>query len=474
MKDHTISWHGVEDCLTLDIRSPMTSEGTLRPVLVDMHGGGLMTGAPDIPYGLRNEGFVVVGIRYRLNVLGFLALQELTAHDSKNASGNYGFSDQVTALRWVQHNVKAFGGDPSRVTIIGCSSGGTSVWNLLAIPAARGLFARAIPLSAASRNNMTLAEAQHQNKHFVDNLCGNWSDSADIYKCLIDLSLERVMNGLMNLSKMSGFQHPFDFEFPSPAELQAGACIVDGIVVQEPLHAALSTPKEHSHVPVLSGSCSQEGNTHWLDSKSTVRDFENIVNGLVKNLTSANWPTGAANRIIDLYPPASSEFFGLPRAAMDAMIADIRVVCGTIFNAERLIAGRLSNVSRDVADIWLYYSDMRALGEKQEMRHCTTMHVLGDANCSSCNPEKHAFHANMIRVHSEFIKTGAPPAGTLRKFADTESYTKGDYMLNIIAADIATSKSRLKERCDFWRDTNVLEQYAWDELKQVFQTLAFI
>ena len=75
------------------------------------------------------------------------------------ASGNFGFSDQVTALRWVQRNIKAFGGDPARVTIAGQSSGGTSVWNLLAIPSAAGLFAAAIPMSGASRNNVTLQEA---------------------------------------------------------------------------------------------------------------------------------------------------------------------------------------------------------------------------------------------------------------------------------------------------------------------------
>ena len=66
-----------------------------------------------------------------MNVQGFLALEALTATDSASASGNFGFSDQVTALRWVQRNIKAFGGDPARVTIAGQSSGGTSVWNLL-------------------------------------------------------------------------------------------------------------------------------------------------------------------------------------------------------------------------------------------------------------------------------------------------------------------------------------------------------
>jgi para-nitrobenzyl esterase len=194
----------------------MEESDTLRPVLVMIHGGSLMSGVPDIPYAFRDQGFVVVGVRYRLNVMGFLALSELTKTDMLEASGNYGFSDQVTALKWVQRNAKAFGGDPSRVTIMGCSSGGSSVWNLIAIPSARGLFAHAVPLSSASRNNMTLRQAQKQNAPFVENVCGRGAE--DTYKCLVEAKLERLMIGYDNLSKTVGFDHPFDFELPSPTE----------------------------------------------------------------------------------------------------------------------------------------------------------------------------------------------------------------------------------------------------------------
>jgi len=460
-------WDGVEDCLTLDVRSPMDTSSGLRPVLVTIHGGGLRKGTPYIPYGLRDEGFVVVGVRYRLHVLGFLAVRELSEHDPLSVSGNYGFSDQVTALQWVQRNAKAFGGDPTRVTLIGCSSGGYSLWNLLAIPSARGLFSRAIPLSAASRNNMTLDEAQRQNSVFVDSVCGK--SSAGTYSCLKEASLEQIMVGLMSLSAAVSFDHRFDFELPSPSEYQAGVAIVDGVVMERDLQKALSSSDSHSHVPLLSGSCSQEGYTSLLSTNSTVHDYARVVQGFVQNLTSVSWPRDAASRILQLYPPTSAEFYGQPKAAMDAMIADIRVVCGTIFNVERFVRGRLPGVPARALDVWLYYSDMRATGGK-EVLHCDTLTALTDMECVSCSPEKKAFYENMVKVHSEFIRTGSPPHGSLRRFADVAADAKeDDYILNVIAGNITSAQSTLKERCNFWRSVDILHFYAWDELDTLLQ-----
>merc|ERR1712203_506933 len=104
--------------------------------------------------------------------------------------------------------------------------------------------------------------------------------------------------------------------------------------------------------------------------------------------------------------------------------------------------------SAQTLDLWLYYSDMRAMGG-QEMLHCNTMQALSDMDCASCNPEKKAFYRNMVYVHSSFIRTGSPPLGTLRRFAATG---KGDYVLNSITGNVTSSRSWLKERCLFWRD----------------------
>jgi para-nitrobenzyl esterase len=142
-----------EDCLTLNIWTPARSRDTWAPVMVWIHGGGFQAGAGGEPRhdgeAFARKGIVLVAINYRLGVFGFLAHPELTKESGRNASGNYGMLDQVAALRWVQQNIAAFGGDPSNVTIFGESAGSFAVSALMASPLAKGLFHKAIGQSGA-------------------------------------------------------------------------------------------------------------------------------------------------------------------------------------------------------------------------------------------------------------------------------------------------------------------------------------
>lgn len=132
---------GREDCLTLDVRTP-SMKGRL-PVLVWIHGGSNRAGGPnDIVLSDVARHVVIVGVRYRLGIFGFLSHPALTAE--QGGSGNYGLMDQLAALQWVHRNIARFGGDPDRVTIAGESAGSQDVSLLLAAPAARGLFGQAI------------------------------------------------------------------------------------------------------------------------------------------------------------------------------------------------------------------------------------------------------------------------------------------------------------------------------------------
>lgn len=132
---------GSEDCLTLDVRTPSLA-GRL-PVVVWIHGGSNRAGSPnDIVLSPLGREVVLVGVRYRLGIFGFLSTRSLAAE--QGASGNYGLMDQIAALRWVQANIARFGGDPGNVTIAGESAGAQDVGLLLAAPAARGLFHKAI------------------------------------------------------------------------------------------------------------------------------------------------------------------------------------------------------------------------------------------------------------------------------------------------------------------------------------------
>merc|ERR1712032_1605899 len=148
------------------------------------------------------------------------------------------------------------------------------------------------------------------------------------------------------------FDHPGDFELPSTKDYESGICIVDGVVIKESLHEALMTPDKHAHVPVLAGSCSQEGHTAFLPQDATSKQFMEVVQKFVSNLTTARWPANATDRIAQLYPPTAQEFKRVPKAAMDAMVADIRVVCGTLENARRLVKGRQSQTTPDATDVW--------------------------------------------------------------------------------------------------------------------------
>ena len=146
-----------EDCLSLNIWTPATTPVTIDtqrlPVMVWIHGGGFQAGAGAEPRhdgeAFARKGVLLVTFNYRLGVFGFLAHPGLTKESGHSASGNYGLLDQIAALRWVQANIAAFGGDPGNVTIFGESAGSLSVSALMASPLARGLFHKAIGESGA-------------------------------------------------------------------------------------------------------------------------------------------------------------------------------------------------------------------------------------------------------------------------------------------------------------------------------------
>jgi para-nitrobenzyl esterase len=140
-----------EDCLTLNVWTPAAAPTQRLPVMVWIYGGGLTNGSASTPLyagdRLAARGVVVVTFNYRIGALGFLAHPSLNEESKHGGSGNYGLLDQIAALKWVQRNIAAFGGDPDQVTIFGQSSGAMSVSVLTVSPLAKGLFRRAIAQS---------------------------------------------------------------------------------------------------------------------------------------------------------------------------------------------------------------------------------------------------------------------------------------------------------------------------------------
>jgi para-nitrobenzyl esterase len=152
-----------EDCLYLNVWTPAREAGERLPVMVWIYGGGFQAGSTSEPRQdgarLASKGVVVVSMNYRLGVFGFLAHPALTAESGHGASGNYGFMDQLAALRWVRDNVAEFGGDPANVTVFGESAGSFSVSALVASPLAKGLLQRAIGESGAYAGRSALPPA---------------------------------------------------------------------------------------------------------------------------------------------------------------------------------------------------------------------------------------------------------------------------------------------------------------------------
>jgi len=147
---------GKEDCLFLNVMTPVWPAKEPLPVMVWLHGGANEGGTASSPLykdgTLVQHGIVLVTVNYRLGVFGFLAHPELTRESAHKASGNYGLMDQIAALHWVQDNIAKFGGDPANVTVFGQSAGAQDTSSLMTSPLAKGLFHKAIVESGAGLN----------------------------------------------------------------------------------------------------------------------------------------------------------------------------------------------------------------------------------------------------------------------------------------------------------------------------------
>jgi para-nitrobenzyl esterase len=182
-----------EDCLYLNVQTP-ACDGGKRAVMVWIHGGGFNTGAGSV--GTYNGKFLVprgdivlVTINYRLGALGFLNLKD-ASNGSYAGTGAEGLADQIAALAWVKENIASFGGNPNNVTIFGESAGGMSVGALLASPAARGLFHKAIPQSGASdigydRETSARIAQMVVDKLGTDPMSATWEAVLDVQKQIL-------------------------------------------------------------------------------------------------------------------------------------------------------------------------------------------------------------------------------------------------------------------------------------------------
>src|SRR4051812_22617789 len=179
-----------EDCLHLNVWTPGTTAGAKRPVMVWLHGGGYTGGSPAaLPYDganlARRHDVVVVSITHRLNVLGFIHLAEIGGERFADAS-NAGQKDIIAGLEWVRDNIDRFGGDKKNVTIFGQSGGAGKVSTLLGMPAARGLFHRAIAQSGSAVTGMRADVATQNAEALMSRLGLNATQAGELQTRPVD------------------------------------------------------------------------------------------------------------------------------------------------------------------------------------------------------------------------------------------------------------------------------------------------
>jgi len=244
-----------ENCLYVNVWKPAAHSAKKLPVLVWIYGGGFVNGgsSPAVYDGTHfaERGIVFVSFNYRVGRFGFFGFPALTQESADEQHGNYGYMDQIAALKWIQRNIAAFGGDPGNVTIQGESAGGGSVLTLLTSPLSQGLFQRAIVESGGGRDLLMgprlLSKTSPQGMPSAESIGVKFAESngisgtgAEALAELRKLPAEKVVAGL-NMATMG------------PAAATYSGPMLDGAIVRESPQSAMLAGR-WAKVPVMIGA----------------------------------------------------------------------------------------------------------------------------------------------------------------------------------------------------------------------------
>jgi len=261
-----------EDCLFLNVWKPATATKKSKlPVMVWIHGGAFVFGSgaqgdyTAAPF--TKQGVVLASINYRLGRLGFFAFPALSKENPNEPKANYAYMDQIAALQWIQKNIAEFGGDPNNVTIFGESAGGVSVHSLLTIPAAKGLFQKAIIESGGGRDGVLTGRPIHKENadanypvsaatigiNFAKRFNIEGTDAAALAKLRTLSAAEIVDDG----QETAGQGGPATYSGP----------ILDGKLVVETAESAYKAGRQ-PRVPLIIGSNSAEVPAGFVNASS--------------------------------------------------------------------------------------------------------------------------------------------------------------------------------------------------------------
>jgi len=282
-----------EDCLFLNIWRPAGAPKNAKlPVMVWIHGGAFVGGSGNTSgNGFATKGVILVSINYRLGRLGHFAFPALSAEHPEEPKGSYAFMDQIAALKWVQQNIAAFGGDPNNVTIFGFSAGGVSIHSLMTIPSARGLFHKAIGHSSGGRDGvLTGRPISRENasqyypvsaetiginfarKHGIEG-----TDAAALAR-LRALKVEEIVDGGQENDDQGG---PRIYSGP----------ILDGKLVVESSTDAYNAGR-HARVPLMIGNNSAEIGGSFVNASTSMEELFSMFGELKEEAKAAYDPEG--------------------------------------------------------------------------------------------------------------------------------------------------------------------------------------
>ncbi|XP_075833003.1 carboxylesterase 1C-like isoform X3 [Microtus pennsylvanicus] len=313
-----------EDCLYLNIYTPADLRKNIRlPVMVWIHGGGLMAGGASPYDGLAlsaHENVVVVTIQYRLGIWGLLSTGD------EHSPGNWGHLDQVAALRWVQDNIANFGGNPGSVTIFGESAGGISVSVLVLSPLAKNLFHRAISESGVALTEGLVKKNTRSVTELIATVSGcKTTTSAVMVHCLRQKTENELLEIALNLN-------PFDVDDNGDhgEENSSLSTVVDGVFLSKTPEEILAE-KSFNTVPyMMMGELFSEDKMDEETARSLLWKFRSALNisenmipaAIEKYLGQTDDPVKKKDRLLDLF---GDVFFGIPSVLMARGLRDAGV-----------------------------------------------------------------------------------------------------------------------------------------------------
>lgn len=425
------AFEGEEDCLQLNVWTTGLEAGAARPVLVFIHGGGNVAGSTSegSDYGLydgarlaAHNDAVVVTLQYRVGALGFLAHAGV-AEAAGTTPGNLGLRDQQLALRWVQDNIAAFGGDPERVLLFGESAGAVNTCMQLGSAGAAGLFSAALIQSGACTAR-PLDDALAEGDAHVEALGCDGADDDDVLACLQALPVEDIAQLSGDPISAAGIpDSPF------------GPTIDGDVLVEDPDDAIEAG--RHNAVPVVLGSNSDEA-SQWVPLAVTEAQYTAMVELYMGAL---------ADRVLELY---SVEEYGSARKAWIALVSDISFSC----NARRL-AQRLSE-SQD-APVWRYWFSKVPTGVSGQLYGAwhglelvyvfQAIDGISDLNDYTPDAADFAIEATMGSAWGSLAATG-DPNGDLP--VSWPAYSSDSEQVLELGDKIAVIDAPRAEMCDFW------------------------